>query len=183
MPSMSSHQHRPKSVRPNLYDTVKGDKNRRRQDHCHGGSARRPPPNPNAAVMRLPTNEMPQRPNNPQSERSVPWMRKLRTLSNILPHVWCAPLFRLRYRDTKDRCTLKSHRRCATSVVPRQKGQTVEQLDPEQLKFVEILAKLMAENEVFKEEYTAEDFAAVIDWLTKLRAQIDITIDSLQDEV
>ena len=78
---------------------------------------------------------------------------------------------------------MKSHRRCATSVVPRQKGQTVEQLDPEQLKFVEILAKLMAENEVFKEEYTAEDFAAVIDWLTKLRAQIDITIDSLQDEV
>ena len=58
----------------------------------------------------------------------------------------------------------------------------MEQLDPEQLKFVEILAKLMAENEVFKEEYTAEDFAAVIDWLTKLRAQIDITIDSLQDD-
>jgi len=57
----------------------------------------------------------------------------------------------------------------------------VEQLDPEQLKFVEILAKLMAENEVFKEEYTEEDFAAVIDWLTKLRAQIDVTIDSLQD--
>lgn len=59
----------------------------------------------------------------------------------------------------------------------------MEQLDPEQLKFVEILAKLMAENEVFKEEYTAEDFVAVIDWLTKLRAQIDITIDSLQDDV
>ncbi len=58
----------------------------------------------------------------------------------------------------------------------------MEQLDPEQLKFVEILAKLMMENEVFKEEYTAEDFAAVIDWLTKLRAQIDITIDSLQDD-
>ena len=59
----------------------------------------------------------------------------------------------------------------------------MEQLDPEQLKFVEILAKLMAENEVFKEEYTPEDFAAVIDWLTKLRAQIDITIDSLRDDV
>ena len=58
----------------------------------------------------------------------------------------------------------------------------MEQLDPEQLKYVEILAKLMAENEVFKEEYTTEDFAAVIDWLTKLRAQIDITIESLQDD-
>ena len=42
--------------------------------------------------------------------------------------------------------------------------------------------KLMAENEVFKEEYTKEDFEAVIDWLTKLRAQIDITIESLQDD-
>ena len=58
----------------------------------------------------------------------------------------------------------------------------MEQLEPEQLKFVEILAKLMAENEVFKEEYTAEDFASVIDWLTKLRAQIDVTIETLQDE-
>lgn len=58
----------------------------------------------------------------------------------------------------------------------------MEQLDPEQLKFVEILAKLMAENEVFKEEYTAEDFEAVIDWLTKLRAQIDVTIEALQDD-
>ena len=67
-------------------------------------------------------------------------------------------------------------------MVPGTKGQNVEQLDPEQLKYVEILAKLMAENEVFKEEYTAEDFAAVIDWLTKLRAQIDITIESLQDD-
>ena len=67
-------------------------------------------------------------------------------------------------------------------MVPGTKGQNVEQLDPEQLKFVEILAKLMAENEVFKEEYTAEDFAAVIDWLTKLRTQIDITIESLQDD-
>lgn len=58
----------------------------------------------------------------------------------------------------------------------------MEPLDPEQLKFVEILAKLMAENEVFKEEYTPEDFAAVIDWLMKLRTQIDITIEALQDE-
>jgi len=64
----------------------------------------------------------------------------------------------------------------------KKKGNIVEQLDPEQLKFVEILAKLMAENEVFKEEYTPEDFAAVIDWLTKLRAQIDITIETLRDE-
>ena len=58
----------------------------------------------------------------------------------------------------------------------------MEQLDPEQLKFVEILAKLMLENEVFKEEYTPEDFVEVIDWLTKLRAQIDITIEALEDE-
>ena len=57
-------------------------------------------------------------------------------------------------------------------MVPGTKGQNVEQLDPEQLKFVEILAKLMAENEVFKEEYTTEDFAAVIDWLTKQSAPI-----------
>lgn len=58
----------------------------------------------------------------------------------------------------------------------------MQTLDPEQLKFVEILAKLMAENEVFKEEYTPEDFEAVIDWLTKLRAQIDVTIEALQDD-
>ena len=58
----------------------------------------------------------------------------------------------------------------------------MEQLDPDQLKFVEILAKLMAEHELFKEEYTPEDFAAVIEWLTKLRAQIDITIEALQEE-
>ena len=58
----------------------------------------------------------------------------------------------------------------------------MQPLDPEQLKFVEILAKLMAENEIFKEEYTPEDFKAVIDWLTKLRSQIDVTIEALQDE-
>jgi len=59
----------------------------------------------------------------------------------------------------------------------------LQPLDPEQLKFVEILAKLMMENEVFKEEYTEEDFNEVIDWLTKLRSQIDITIETLQEQV
>jgi len=58
----------------------------------------------------------------------------------------------------------------------------VQPLDPEQLKFVEILAKLMLENEVFKEEYSEKDFNEVIDWLTKLRTQIDITIEALQDQ-
>jgi hypothetical protein len=58
----------------------------------------------------------------------------------------------------------------------------VDQLDPDQLAFVEILAKLMAEHELFREDYTPEDYAAVIEWLTKLRAQIDITIEALQDE-
>ena len=43
----------------------------------------------------------------------------------------------------------------------------MQPLDPDQLKFVEILAKLMMENEVFKEEYSEEDFKEVIDWLTK----------------
>ena len=59
----------------------------------------------------------------------------------------------------------------------------MQPLDPEQPKFVEILAKLMMENEVFKEEYTDEDFNNVIDWLTKLRGQIDITIETLQEQV
>ena len=58
----------------------------------------------------------------------------------------------------------------------------MQELDPDQLKFVEILARLMAENELFKEEYSAEDFEAVITWLTKLRAQIDITIDMLEEQ-
>ena len=58
----------------------------------------------------------------------------------------------------------------------------MDQLDPDQLQFVEILAKLMAENEVFKEEYSDADFAEVITWLQKLRAQIDITIEALQDQ-
>ena len=58
----------------------------------------------------------------------------------------------------------------------------MQKLDPDQLQFVEILAKLMAENELFKEEYSDEDFAAVITWLTKLKSQIDITIEMLQDQ-
>lgn len=58
----------------------------------------------------------------------------------------------------------------------------MEQLDPDQLKFVEILAKLMLEHEVFKEEYTPEDFAEVVTWLKKLRAQIDITIEMLEEQ-
>ena len=58
----------------------------------------------------------------------------------------------------------------------------MDQLDPDQLAFVEILAKLMAEHELFREDYTPEDYAAVIEWLTKLRAQIDITIEALQDD-
>ena len=43
-------------------------------------------------------------------------------------------------------------------------------------------AKLMAEHELFREDYSPEDYAAVIAWLTKLRAQIDITIEALQDD-
>jgi hypothetical protein len=62
----------------------------------------------------------------------------------------------------------------------RREDSPLQPLDPEQLKYVEILAKLMMENEVFKEEYTEEDFNEVIDWLTKLRGQIDITIETLQ---
>ena len=57
----------------------------------------------------------------------------------------------------------------------------LEKLDPDQLKFVEILAKLMMEHEVFKEEYSEEDFREVITWLRKLRSQIDITIEMLED--
>lgn len=58
----------------------------------------------------------------------------------------------------------------------------MDKLDPDQLQFVEILAKLMAEHEVFKEEYSEEDFRAVITWLRKLRTQIDITIEMLEDQ-
>jgi hypothetical protein len=46
---------------------------------------------------------------------------------------------------------------------------------------VEILAKLMMEHEVFREEYSEEDFREVITWLRKLRSQIDITIEMLED--
>lgn len=58
----------------------------------------------------------------------------------------------------------------------------MDKLDPDQLKFVEILAKLMMEHEVFKETYTDEDYVAVIEWLKKLRTQIDITIDALEEK-
>lgn len=63
-----------------------------------------------------------------------------------------------------------------------ERNETLDKLDPDQLEFVEILAKLMVEHELFKEEYTQEDFDRVITWLQKLRAQIDITIDSLGGE-
>ena len=57
----------------------------------------------------------------------------------------------------------------------------MQQLDPDQLEFVEILAKLMEEHELYREDYTQEDFAEVVTWLRKLRAQIDITIEALED--
>ncbi|MPY69628.1 MAG: hypothetical protein GEU92_06050 [Alphaproteobacteria bacterium] len=57
----------------------------------------------------------------------------------------------------------------------------MEKLDPDQLQFVEILAKLMMEHEVFREEYSEEDFREVITWLRKLRSQIDITIEMLEE--
>ena len=63
-----------------------------------------------------------------------------------------------------------------------EEGRPVPQLDPDQLEFVEILARLMAEHELFREDYTAADYAAVIEWLGKLRSQIDITIEALQDK-
>lgn len=55
----------------------------------------------------------------------------------------------------------------------------MNKLDPDQLQFVEIIAKLMNEHELFQEEYTEEDFERVITWLKKLRGQIDITIETL----
>ena len=58
-----------------------------------------------------------------------------------------------------------------------------DRLDADQLQFVEILAKLMLEHQVFKEEYSEQDFDEVITWLTKLRAQIDITIEALTDKM
>lgn len=56
-------------------------------------------------------------------------------------------------------------------------------LDPDQLKFVEILAKLMMEHEVFKDEYTPQTLEEVITWLNKLRTQIDITIEALEEKL
>ena len=55
----------------------------------------------------------------------------------------------------------------------------MNKLDPDQLQFVEIIAKLMNEHKLFQEEYTEEDFERVITWLKKLREQIDITIETL----
>ena len=55
----------------------------------------------------------------------------------------------------------------------------MNKLDPDQLQFVEIIAKLMNEHELFQEEYTEEDFERVLTWLKKLREQIDITIETL----
>ena len=55
----------------------------------------------------------------------------------------------------------------------------MNKLDPDQLQFVEIIAKLMNEHELFQEEYKEEDFERVITWLKKLREQIDITIETL----
>ena len=55
----------------------------------------------------------------------------------------------------------------------------MNKLDPDQLQFVEIIAKLLNEHELFQEEYTEEDFEKVITWLKKLREQIDITIETL----
>ena len=57
----------------------------------------------------------------------------------------------------------------------------MNKLDPDQLQFVEIIAKLMNEHKLFQEEYTEEDFEKVITWLKKLREQIDITIETLGD--
>ena len=55
----------------------------------------------------------------------------------------------------------------------------MNKLDPDQLQFVEIIAKLMNDHELFQEEYTEEDFERVVTWLKKLREQIDITIETL----
>ncbi len=58
----------------------------------------------------------------------------------------------------------------------------MQKLDPDQLQFVEILAKLMAEHELFREEYSEEDYERVTTWLKKLRSQIDITLEMLEDQ-
>ena len=57
----------------------------------------------------------------------------------------------------------------------------MNKLDSDQLKFVEIIAKLLNEHKLFKEEYSDDDFEKLIIWLKKLRDQIDITIDTLSD--
>jgi hypothetical protein len=57
----------------------------------------------------------------------------------------------------------------------------MEKLDPDQLQFVEILARLMHEHELFREDYMPEDYARVTTWLRKLRTQIDITLEMLED--
>jgi len=57
----------------------------------------------------------------------------------------------------------------------------MNKLDSDQLKFVEIIAKLLNEHKLFKEEYSDDDFEKLIVWLKKLRDQIDITIDTLSD--
>lgn len=58
----------------------------------------------------------------------------------------------------------------------------MQKLDPDQLQFVEILAKLMAEHELFREEYSDDDYERVTTWLRKLRSQIDITLEMLEDQ-
>ena len=58
----------------------------------------------------------------------------------------------------------------------------MDKLDSDQLRFVEILAKLMHEQELFRETYTPEDYARVTTWLRKLRTQIDITLEMLEDQ-
>ena len=58
----------------------------------------------------------------------------------------------------------------------------MDRLDSDQLRFVEILAKLMHEHELFRETYTPEDYARVTTWLRKLRTQIDITLEMLEDQ-
>ena len=58
----------------------------------------------------------------------------------------------------------------------------MDKFDPDQLEFVHILAKLMAEHELFREDYAPDDFERVVTWLRKLRTQIDITLDMLEEK-
>lgn len=57
----------------------------------------------------------------------------------------------------------------------------MNKLDPDQLQFVEILARLMHEHELFREDYAPDDYERVTTWLRKLRTQIDITLEMLED--